>query len=245
MKKSTPSFSLNSFIVPNYGQNEEWYKNATYQDAKEIIWDKFRDIGKDFVVIGYYLKHIRDKEQYKEDGYLNIWECAMKEFGLSQAAASRYINMCSRYSINGDSPVLDDRYIEFSKSQLQEMLSIKDEKKLEQITSDMSVKQIREKIKKEKVVEEEVKDDDEQSIREPIIETQENIIDVPYVVLENAEDAGEEEKEIPDSTQAADEKFNTAFAEVISEILDYTNSDYKISDLDISHFKDKFLRMLK
>ena len=47
-----------------------------------------------------------------------------------------------RFSKGGNSPELDERYIGYSKSQLQEMLSLDDEQ-MGQVTPDMTVGEIR------------------------------------------------------------------------------------------------------
>lgn len=96
----------------------------------------------DFCAIGYYLKEIRDKEQYKEAGYSNIWECAQAEFGLSKSAASRHMTMNDMYSIGGNSAELDKKYISFNKSQLQEMLSLPESER-EKVTPETTVTEIR------------------------------------------------------------------------------------------------------
>lgn len=139
MSKAAPGFSLNSFTMAS----GDWYKKVSYEDAKNLIKEKMVSSAENFVAIGYYLKHISETGQYKEGGYSNIWECAENEFGFSQAKASRCINICKTYSADGDSPFLGDRFKSFNISQLQEMLPIKDERLIEQITPDMSVKEIR------------------------------------------------------------------------------------------------------
>jgi hypothetical protein len=100
------------------------------------------------VAIGFYLKQIWETEQYRESGYASIWECAKAEFGFTQDRASRYIDICRKFSVDGDSPYLMDKYKQFNKSQLIEMLSIKDENLAGQVTPDMSVGKIR-KLKNE------------------------------------------------------------------------------------------------
>lgn len=139
MCKKMSGFSLNTFAAPT----GDWYKNVDYEDAKNIIREKMISSAENYVAIGYYLKHIWEKQQYREAGYSSIWECAKTEFGYSQGRASRYIDICEKYSVDGDSPYLDDRFKAFNKSQLQELLSIKDEKLIEQVSPDMSVKEIR------------------------------------------------------------------------------------------------------
>ncbi|MCM1182819.1 MAG: hypothetical protein NC337_05560 [Roseburia sp.] len=138
--KKTLGFSLNAFVAPT---SQDWYRNVKYEDAKNIIREKMLSSAENFVAIGYYLKHISENGQYAEDGYSDIWECAKNEFGFSQAQASRCINICKAYSVDGDSPFISERFKNFNKSQLQEMLPIKDEHLMERITPDMSVKEIR------------------------------------------------------------------------------------------------------
>ncbi len=118
-----------------------------YEDSIEIIKDESFKIQKSFVKIGWYLKHIRDDELYKEEGYSGIYECAADKLGFSQSTVSRFINICEKFSKNHNSPELDDKYTEFDKSQMIEMLPLAPEQ-LEKVTPDMTVKQIR-NIKKE------------------------------------------------------------------------------------------------
>lgn len=94
------------------------------------------------IEIGYYLKQIRDARLYEEKGYKNIWEYAEAEFGFHKSTASRYMTRNDRFSKGGNSPELDERYIGYSKSQLQEMLSLDDEQ-MGQVTPDMTVGKIR------------------------------------------------------------------------------------------------------
>ena len=113
-----------------------------YQENIGTIKKLLIDAAMDFCAVGYYLKEIRDKEQYKEAGYSSIWECAQAEFGLSKSAASRHMNMNDMYSIGGNSPELDKKYISFNKSQLQEMLSLPESER-EKVTPATTVTEIR------------------------------------------------------------------------------------------------------
>lgn len=113
-----------------------------YNENIGVIKKLLIDAAMDFCAVGYYLKEIRDKEQYKEAGYDTIWECAQAEFGLSKSAASRHMNMNDKYSINGNSPELDKKYINFNKSQLQEMMSLPDSE-MEKVTPATTVTEIR------------------------------------------------------------------------------------------------------
>lgn len=141
------SFSKANFIDP---------KDVGYQDSIDIIYDELQKTRKSFIKIGWYLKHINETAMYEEDGYTNIYEFAQDKFNISQPTATRFINLCTEFSVGHDSPELDERYLDFSVSQLFEMLPMKQEEK-EQITSDMTVKEIRE-IKKESKADKEPKD---------------------------------------------------------------------------------------
>lgn len=120
----------------------EWYRDVSLEDAEVFIWSNLQSAVRSVIATGFYLKHIRDNELYLEAGYKNINEYAMDRFGLSASATSRYITRNTRFSRGGNSPLIDDRFKDFSKSQLQEMLGMSDEQ-LEQITPDMTVREIR------------------------------------------------------------------------------------------------------
>ena len=124
------------------GEVEEWYQNVSLEDAEVFIRSNLQSAVRSVIATGFYLKHIRDNELYLEAGYKNINEYAMDRFGLSASATSRYITRNTRFSRGGNSPLIDDRFKDFSKSQLQEMLGMSDEQ-LEQVTPDMTVREIR------------------------------------------------------------------------------------------------------
>lgn len=119
-----------------------WYGKLKYQDAKEIIREKLHNMSRDFVAIGYYLKLIRDGELYKEDGYTSLWEFAEDNYGIRRTTASRWMSMNDKFSQDGNTPILAEQYRDFGKSQLQEMLYL-DDKQMEEVKPDMTVKDIR------------------------------------------------------------------------------------------------------
>lgn len=120
----------------------EWYRDVSLEDAEVFIRSNLQSAVRSVIATGFYLKHIRDNELYLEAGYKNVNEYAMDRFGLSASATSRYITRNTRFSRGGNSPLIDDRFKDFSKSQLQEMLGMSDEQ-LEQVTPDMTVQEIR------------------------------------------------------------------------------------------------------
>lgn len=117
-----------------------------YQDSIEIIHEELHKTRKSFIKIGWYLKHIHDNNMYDQEGYTNIYDFAMEKFRFSQSTTTRYINLCEEFSVNHNSPELDQKYEDYNISQLFEMLSMSKEK-IEQVTPDMTVDKIRE-IKK-------------------------------------------------------------------------------------------------
>ncbi len=116
---------------------------TNYQDIKQEIRNNMQNIVVSFVEIGFYLKKIRDEEMYKDDGYNTIWEFAMGEFKLDRTAASRFMHINDKYSIDGNSRYLQDQYQGFSKSTLIEMLSLPVED-YELIKADTKIDDIRE-----------------------------------------------------------------------------------------------------
>ena len=120
-----------------------WYENMTYQEAKNILREKLDYMKKNFIAAGYYMKYIRDHELFREDGYESIWEFAEDNYGIKKSTASRWMSMNDKFSQGGNSPVLAEEFRDFEKSQLQEMLYL-DDKQIEKVTPDMTVKEIRE-----------------------------------------------------------------------------------------------------
>jgi hypothetical protein len=96
-------------------------------EIKGLIKDNINKTAQAFIAIGYYLKCARDSQLYLEDGYKNIWEFAQDEFNFSQSWASRCIAVNNKFSVNGNSPIIQEKYKDFSKCLLSEMLNIDDE----------------------------------------------------------------------------------------------------------------------
>ena len=126
-----------------------WYEDLSYEEVKNILREKMDVMKKNFIAAGYYMKYIRDNELYREDGYESIWEFAEDNYGIRKSTASRWMAMNDKFSQGGNSPNLADEFKGFEKSQLQEMLYL-DDKQIEEVTPDMTVKEIREVRKPEK-----------------------------------------------------------------------------------------------
>lgn len=131
-----------------------WYESLNYEEAKNILREKLDNMKMNFIAAGYYMKYIRDRELFREDGYESIWEFAEDNYGIKKSTASRWMAMNDKFSKGGNSPVLAEEFRGFEKSQLQEMLYL-DDRQIETVTPDMTVKEIREVRKPEEPKKEE------------------------------------------------------------------------------------------
>lgn len=121
----------------------KWYQDVSLEDADSFILANMKSAVRSVIAIGYYLKCIRDGKMYIEAGYESVYDYAKAKYGFSKSNAHRYMERNDKFSVEGNSPILAEEYREFSKSQLQEMLSL-DEELLSKVTPDMTVKEIRE-----------------------------------------------------------------------------------------------------
>ncbi|MCD7998975.1 MAG: hypothetical protein LUH21_17275 [Clostridiales bacterium] len=120
-----------------------WYERQfSLDDAKTFIKANITTAARSFIAIGFYLKYVRDRNLFLEDGYQSVWEFAKAEYGISMSTASRYMTMNDRFSQDGNSPNVKEEYKAFGKSQLQEMLALTDEQ-LEQVKPTDRVEDIR------------------------------------------------------------------------------------------------------
>lgn len=155
---------------------------TTYSEAKDIIRKDLESMSKKFITIGYYLKYIRDKKLYIQDGFESIWEFAQDTYGISKSTCSRWMHMNDKFSEGGNSPELRQEFASFGKSQLQEMLYL-DDKQIEQAKPEMTAKEIRE-IRKPQNQEENLKgqmrvEDYPEILPEEVREKKETILKKP------------------------------------------------------------------
>lgn len=129
---------------------------ASYTDFKEKLDDNFKRQANDFVAAGYMLKVARDTDILKESGYKTVAEFAKAEYGFSKDIVSRYIAINDRFSENGYSMILANKYTEFGFTKLAEMLSIPEEI-ADELSPEMTRTQIQE-VKKEVKAEQAVSD---------------------------------------------------------------------------------------
>ena len=126
--------------------NEIIYQK-NYTDYKQELDFEIKKAAEGFVKIGYLLKVARDTNVLAESGYQTVAEFAQAEYNLSKDIVSRYIAINDRYSKNGYSQELDEKYKGYGVAKLQEMLTLPDAV-VDLVTKDISKREIQE-LKKE------------------------------------------------------------------------------------------------
>lgn len=130
---------------------------STFRDYKEYKMNLDSEIkanAEGFVRIGYLLKVARDTNILEESGYKTVAEFAQAEYGLTKDIVSRFIAINDRYSIDGYSEKLLEKYEGYGVAKLQEMLTLSDEV-IAEISPSLTKREIQE-IKKEIAEEEKV-----------------------------------------------------------------------------------------
>ena len=108
--------------------------------------NSFRD---SYFSLGFHLYEFEKFGYYKALGFSSLSDFAVSNLGMESSAVSRCLHVFKTFSRhNDDSFVLtrfiQDRFSEFSYSQLVEMSTIKERKLLDSVEPSMSVRQIRE-----------------------------------------------------------------------------------------------------
>ena len=112
-------------------------------EMTNTIKKQLNDITERFVSVGYYLRKTEDKMLYRQKDYKNIWEYAKDAFGISRSTASRFMEINRKYSKDGYSLEIDERWSGYGSSKLTEMLGLPEDVQ-EAIPVDTPVREIRE-----------------------------------------------------------------------------------------------------
>lgn len=121
----------------------KWYEmDMPLNDVKKLLSANIKTMSRSFIAAGYYMKYIRDRELFRDGGYNSIWEFEEDQYGIKKSAAHRWMRINDKFSKGGNSPILDDKYKDFNKSQLQEMLYLTDEQ-IKEAKPEMKAKDIR------------------------------------------------------------------------------------------------------
>ncbi len=137
--------------------------NEGYIEIKKEIKDRLNETVHNFIIIGYYLKQVRDSGAYRNDGYKNLEEFAKTEYGLSVSTASRFMDINTQFSKEGNSREIRDEYKNFAYSKLQEMLTVSPEDR-GLVTEEMTVSQIREIKEAEKEEKQEAEEQEQKTL---------------------------------------------------------------------------------
>ena len=95
-----------------------------YKEYKASLDFEIKANAEGFVRIGYLLKVARDTNILEESGYKSVAEFAQAEYGLTKDVVSRFIAINDRYSIDGYSEKLLEKYEGYGVAKLQEMLTL-------------------------------------------------------------------------------------------------------------------------
>lgn len=100
---------------------------STYIDYKNALKRELTSAAVSFVRIGYLLKQARDTDILKDSTYSNMEEFAKTEFQLDKSQVSRFININDRFSVGGNSEILEEKYQDYGVAKLGIMLTLSDE----------------------------------------------------------------------------------------------------------------------
>ena len=97
---------------------------ASYETYKEALDAEVRRTELGFVRIGYMLRVAKDTDILKESGYATMEEFAWNEYRLDKSQTSRFIKINQRFSVDGYSDQLQERFRGFGVAKLGEMLTL-------------------------------------------------------------------------------------------------------------------------
>lgn len=103
---------------------EELQAKKSYKDFKTELDNELKKSVESFVRIGYLLKVARDTDILYESGYPNMQEFAKAEYNLSKDQVSRFIAINDKYSVDGYSDCLQEKYEGYGVAKLAEMLTL-------------------------------------------------------------------------------------------------------------------------
>lgn len=115
----------------------------TYEAYKNTMDQAVGATVQNIVKIGYLLKVARDTGILQESGYTTMRDFAQAEYNIDASMASRFIGINDRYSVGGNSMMLDEKYTGYETSKLAEMLTLPDAI-IEEIPPEMKRDEIRE-----------------------------------------------------------------------------------------------------
>ncbi len=113
------------------------------QGVETAMRKELEHIAEGYIVVGYLLKKTRDEELFREKGYADVFDFAKQTFNISRTWAVRFMQINDTYSIDGNSPEIQEKYRGYGSSKLSEMLTLPEEIR-EEVPKSATVKEIRE-----------------------------------------------------------------------------------------------------
>ena len=119
------------------------------EEACKYVFNDLRDIKHNYIKLGFHLDELKRLKIDSKLGYYSFYDFCLDNFNMDKSSVSRCLNVFYAFAEKDSDSFsrkmwIDDKYKDYSYSQLCEMVSISDEKLLKQIKPDMSVKDIRE-----------------------------------------------------------------------------------------------------
>lgn len=219
---------MDEIMVSQEPEVGKWYVRLDYNDCKTLIREKLQNMATSFMAAGYYIRYVRDNQLYHEDGYKSIHEFAADQFGMSPQQVNHCMRINERFSKDGYTPIPQETYRKFSKSQLQEMLYLTDEQ-LTDVTPDMTVKEIR---KMKKPLDVERREPEEAS--EVLADDEEPEIQRDEVLADDGSGVGDSDQEerMPEETDSVPKEVESVIEEDCCEPIDIP--EVEVSDSKIS-----------
>lgn len=116
----------------------------------KAIKSELKKISSSFEKIAFHLHWFYCNAAYKELGYDNIYTFASKEYCIARGTTNNYINVVERFAERGEHGEILERIRpelrDFQSSKLIALLDVEDDE-LKEFTSDMSVRDIKKKVK--------------------------------------------------------------------------------------------------
>lgn len=133
---------------------EELVNICTYKEFKAATDREVLNQAEGFVRLGYLLRKARDTEILRDSGYPTVVAFAEGEYGLTETYVSRYIAINKRYSQDGYSPYLKERFQGYGMAKLAEMLTLSDEvvEALPPELSKTEIQEVKREIRKEQEI---------------------------------------------------------------------------------------------
>lgn len=135
-------------VLGNEKKVPEKYSDTSLASVKYVHSD-LNDLQHSYIRLGFHLRELLLCNYHYQFGYWDFYNFCAANFGLDRSTVSRLMEVSKEFSKKNDNMhhtptmFIDDRYKDYSYSQLCEMLPLSSDQR-KQIKPNMTVKQIRE-----------------------------------------------------------------------------------------------------